>query len=280
MTSTFADRDRNASWVKDFHDRVILGRHGKDMPPAANPSFQWLAPAGGMWSSANDIVKLGQAIISAYHRNFSLLYDQTPKRNHIRDSFRPRILNTDGSGFGSPWEQDQVEGNQVSWIRYSSKAGFIPGYSTVLSLQPEMRSGFVLLYNEGVDASRVAKRVWSEIAKPLNETLFETQQREESSMNHLPPKNIVDRVVGHYAPFSVQKSTDGKRLVFGYDPMPNSTVLMEYRNGYTFQLKDEGQQSCIMKQLLAQEGSWVKFENILNGTASTAVVAGLPYKKG
>ena len=127
----------------------------------------WDNPAGGMYSTPNDMAKLVNFINRASSAH--LLYNNPWFQNtqspfaplqsglnelgfanyRIRDTFYPRYRNADFTGFGTPWEF--TNGYALNYIR--NKAGNLDGYSSDIALIPEISLGLTVMTNLPTDGN-------------------------------------------------------------------------------------------------------------------------------
>lgn len=140
---------------------------GKRMPFM---NIGWLAPAGQIYSTINDLAKLG------------MMFAQPDKQKlfkpaTLREMMTPKDITPDGvTVWGSPFE---MAFKQHFLVR--SKGGNIDSYSATFSVIPELALGANFLissvYYLQAEASKVAVLLSDILAPRLNETLFEIQQR-------------------------------------------------------------------------------------------------------
>jgi len=115
------------------HARLAIGHDDRLMPVAAS-NFGALAPAAGLHSSANDLLKLLSAVLG-YERT-ALAPALAAMLNLRRATSTPGLMNALG------WQISMPDGLQIVW-----KDGETPGYSSFLGFNPKARVGVVVLSN-------------------------------------------------------------------------------------------------------------------------------------
>lgn len=131
----------------------------------------WLAPAGQMYSTLEDLTKLGK------------MFTQPSKQNLFRPStlwemMSPGNIAPDGiTVWGAPWEMEQLEHYLVR-----GKGGVIDSYTGFFSVVPELELGMNLLISStsflkglgsGPPASRMTHEIYKMLLPVLNQTLFD-----------------------------------------------------------------------------------------------------------
>ncbi|CAH3028592.1 unnamed protein product [Porites evermanni] len=138
---------------------------GKRMPFMI---IDWVAPAGQMYSTLEDLTKLG------------MMFSQPNKQNlfrpsSLREMMYPMNIAPDGvTLWGAPWEMTFIEQNLVR-----KKGGAIDSYSVTTSVVPELQLGINILVSSPSFIPRGARKnlnVFYKILLPaLNQTLFDLQ---------------------------------------------------------------------------------------------------------
>lgn len=99
----------------------------------------YASPAGQMYASVADLARLMALVFSGQAapgiETFDALQPQT-----VREWLHPAFTNSDGTGFGHPWELSTVAGYTLY-----SKSGDINGYSAFFMAEPSMKLGFIVL---------------------------------------------------------------------------------------------------------------------------------------
>jgi len=104
--------------------------------------MDWSRPTGGMYSSANDLLKFASLFLTADTPNPAQKI-LTP--GSIREMLLPSFINDDqSSGFGFPFEWFFAPKSQMWMI---TKGGSFPGYTANIALVPKMNFGCVSLSN-------------------------------------------------------------------------------------------------------------------------------------
>ena len=131
----------------------------------------WVAPAGQMYSTLEDLTKLGK------------MFTQPSKQTLFRPStlwemMSPGNIAPDGiTVWGAPWEMEQLEHFLVR-----GKGGVIDSYTGFFSVVPELELGMNLLVSSmsflkgsgsGPPASRMTHEIYKMLLPVLNQTLFD-----------------------------------------------------------------------------------------------------------
>lgn len=138
---------------------------GKRMPFMI---IDWVAPAGQMYSTLEDLTKLG------------MMFSQPNKQNlfrpsSLREMMYPMNIAPDGvTLWGAPWEMTFIEQNLVR-----KKGGAIDSYSVTTSVVPELQLGMNILVSTSSfipGGATTNLNVFYKILLPaLNQTLFDLQ---------------------------------------------------------------------------------------------------------
>ncbi|KAJ5112335.1 hypothetical protein N7532_000380 [Penicillium argentinense] len=125
-------------------------------------------PAGGIYSSANDMATLGRAILN------NTLLDPLATRRWMKPATHTSSI---AYGVGTPWEIVSFPSPRL--IDLYTKAGDIGTYSTVLALSPDHGVGFVILVagTGGHAAAAMASDLASQIIIPAVEYIAKYEAR-------------------------------------------------------------------------------------------------------
>lgn len=147
--------------------------HSKDGSRMPFMIIYWVAPAGQMYSTLEDMTKLGK------------MFTQPSKQTLFRPStlwemMSPGNVAPDGiTVWGAPWEMEQLEHFLVR-----GKGGVIDSYATFFSVVPELELGINLLMSStsflngvgsGPPASRMTHEIYKMLLPVLNQTLFDLE---------------------------------------------------------------------------------------------------------
>jgi len=114
-------------------------------------NWGWSTPAGGMYSTVNDLGKLSSYLLGKPNKAYVL------KRNHLRKLFKPEYIYSDSFAQGCPFEVGyfdpyREQQKRVGYISYS-KDGAIFGYGSMMAMIPEIKLGFNILVAEPAGSS-------------------------------------------------------------------------------------------------------------------------------
>ena len=174
--------------------------------PVPDFNFGFDNPAGGMYSSVDDLQKL----ISMLFRDESPVGGaQLLDGSAIREWLSPVWLGAGAplTAYGAPWEMVLSANLPDSWIR--GKRGDVLGYSSQVALLPELKLGVVVLTANGV-STRADLGAWKilEILAPKVTAVLQA--------NAPPPPSWPSSLVGEYVGkdvFSVSPPFLGKILL-------------------------------------------------------------------
>lgn len=131
--------------------RLAVGYNAQGLPvPFAD--LGWWYPAGSMYSSMSDLNRLATGLMGAAGVNVSAPQAGAAaalalSAGRAREMLSPLYWNRDGlSLFGTPWEMRTSADYLVI-----SKGGDLPGYSTQLTLVPELALSVAVAWNGNVD---------------------------------------------------------------------------------------------------------------------------------
>ena len=152
----------------------LLG--GRKMPFM---NLGWAAPAGQMYSTIDDLAKLG------------MMFAQPDKQKlfkpaTLREMMTPKDITPDGfTVWGSPFEMVFKE-----HVLVRAKGGNIDTYSATFSVIPELALGANILISTTVylqaDASKGSTSLYNLLVPILNETLFEVQRHSHFPIEPAP----------------------------------------------------------------------------------------------
>lgn len=138
---------------------------GKRMPFMI---IDWVAPAGQMYSTLEDLTKLGMMFSQPNNQNLF-------RPSSLREMMYPMNIAPDGvTLWGAPWEMTFIEQNLVR-----KKGGAIDSYSVTTSVVPELQLGMNILVSTSSfikGGATTNLNVFYKILLPaLNQTLFGLQ---------------------------------------------------------------------------------------------------------
>lgn len=211
---------------------------GKRMPFS---KLGWAAPAGGMYSSLNDLAKLGMM--------FSRPSNQTLfKPSTVREMALPVDIAPDGfTLWGSPFEMVFSNGYLVR-----GKGGNIDSYDAYFSFVPELEIGINILMSGrsiSMSASEIGREAYTKLLSVLNRTLFNL---EEAAVFPIDSKAFTGWYIVNQTSFSTME-------IFRY----NATIIE--RNGvllfkglskvaYPFAIRYIGDLSTFQAEFLSPRG--------------------------
>ena len=187
----------------------------------------WLAPAGEMYSSLNDLTKFGK------------LFTQPSKQNLLRPSslremMLPADIATDGRTlWGAPWE---IEFFKHFPIR--GKGGTIDSYTGIFSVVPELQLGMTLLIGskdfatEDAFPSKMAHDIYNTLIPAVNKTLFELQT---SSTFRNPRPYVGNYILNRTDILTSKRSSVEARVV-----AKNNILVVYYGTKHSFEIRDIG----------------------------------------
>ena len=161
----------------------------------------WLAPAGQIYSTIDDLAKLG------------MMFAQPDKQKlfkpaTLREMMTPKDITPDGfTVWGSPFEMVFKE-----HVLVRAKLGNIDTYSATFSVIPEMALGANVLLSTSYylqeKASKASTLLYNSLVPALNETLFEMQRDSSFPIDPVPFTGIfhltvTDPIFGRKYAFNV-----------------------------------------------------------------------------
>ena len=218
----------------------------------------WVAPAGQMYSTLEDMTKLGKM--------FTQPFKQTLFRpSTLWEMMSPGNVAPDGiTVWGSPWEMEQLEHFLVR-----GKGGVIDSYTGFFSVVPELELGMNLLISStsflkglgsGPLASRMTHEIYKMLLPVLNQTLFDL---EDSSSFPVDPKpyvgnytlNITDPLTSEITVKSVQLTVRDDALAMYYFNTTDAAFHVFYiGDNFIFQARFASPfASCLIERLGSYE---------------------------
>lgn len=141
------------------------GHQGKRIPFS---KLGWAAPAGGMYSSLNDLTKLGMMFTRPSNQTLF-------KPSTVRQMALPVDIAPDGlTLWGSPFEMVFSNGYLVR-----GKGGNIDSYDAYFSFVPELELGINILMSGrsiSLSASEFGREAYTKLLPVLNRTLFNLEE--------------------------------------------------------------------------------------------------------
>ena len=201
---------------------------GKKMPFV---NIGWLAPAGQMYSTIDDLAKLG------------MMFAQPDKQKlfkpaTLREMMTPKDITPDGfTVWGSPFEMVFKK-----HVLVRGKGGNIDTYSAMFSVIPELALGANIListvYYLQADVSQGSTFLYNLLVPALNETLFEMQRNSHFPIDPTPyvgkfELTRTDPIFGTKATFNITIKSVENILRFEYPPPTMMWVEIRYILGET-----------------------------------------------
>ncbi|OJD26306.1 hypothetical protein ACJ73_02308 [Blastomyces percursus] len=210
-------------------DRLKLKRFGIETPPEAwgvipfdpltshwNASLGSGNPAGGFYSSATDLARVGQSILQ------SRLIPETDTRRWLKPNSHTSSLM---SSVGSPWEIYRSSNTRV--IDFYTKFGDLGSYGSVIALSPDHDVGFTVLAagaNPGSQRTLLADLIGSLLSSTLDkEARLQAIEDFSGTYSSSPPGNEDDKA-------TVLKISNKKD-----DTGPGLAIESFYLNGAPFE---------------------------------------------
>ena len=211
----------------------------------------WLAPAGQMYSTLNDLTKLGMF--------FSQPDKQTLFRpSSLREMMLPKSTAPDGiTLWGSPWEMEFLDGFVIR-----GKGGSVDTYSAFFTVVPELELGMTVListvyYLQGGPAAsqvtNISDTIYKKILPAINETLFTLQENADFPIDSSPYVGLYNVSETNLATLKTQNyvvdvKEHGGRLVAKSTKL---TFTVRYiGQPLLFQAKElPGKLSCLLERL-------------------------------
>jgi CubicO group peptidase (beta-lactamase class C family) len=148
----------------DLNDPAFLAKMAVGQLPRGSPvplfDLGWSAPAGGLGTTAADLERLLDAFVGAWHG------DAVPaplSSEALRRMAQGKWDNPSGrTGISTPWEVLIVEGYHVL-----TKGGSLEGWSSMITMIPDLRLTSVSLWNGGIDSDAYARAIHTNLLPPL-----------------------------------------------------------------------------------------------------------------
>ena len=218
ITKPLAMNDTRVALTDDMRRR-LAPPYDASLDPDANWDLPALAGAGGIRSTAADMLKLIQAALAA---------DDTPQRRALRRSFEKRMDLKNGQAMGLNWfiARDGV----TRW-----HTGMTGGYSSWLSIVPKSGIGVVVLSNTAT--ARTA-----ELGEQVTQAAFglEVKPRPGRKPVKVDPK-ILARYVGEYRLglfFWLTVTMENDRLMVRATNQPKVPVFAESPTKFFYKVVD------------------------------------------
>lgn len=221
--------------------------------PAPRTDFGWSAPCGGAVASSADLVKWAQFFFTDFSDPASPIMSTTS----LQEMLAVRYINPSGtSGFGSPWELHFQKGYTVR-----NKGGNIAGYSTLLSVVPEIKLGFTLNVNAALDELSLSRQVYDILLPAFDSALKKLQPQYQL------PSNTSDYLGTYKAQTgtTVQIEEMNGQLYLS-QVVHNNTIYiaaLEWITGEQLQLHFTNDyiamKSCLEPELIALDNSYLDF---------------------
>lgn len=106
----------------------------------------------------------------------------------LREMMFPTYVNTDGTGYGMPWEFEPLD---KYWVR--NKGANLQGYSTNIALLPELQLGLTLTTNLNTDSTQWAMQLLRWLVPKFEDVLEPLQSMPARPGNY-------QRYIGKYSP--------------------------------------------------------------------------------
>ena len=193
----------------------------------------WLAPTGQMYSTIDDLAKLG------------MMFAQPDKQKlfkpaTLREMMTPKDITPDGfTVWGSPFEMVFKE-----HVLVRAKAGNIDTYSATFSVVPELALGANILISTTyyLQASKEPTLLYNLLVPRLNETLFEMQRDSNFSIDPAPfvgnfQLTTTDPIFGRKATFIITINIFGNILRFVNPQFKESIEIRYIGEGLVFQAR-------------------------------------------
>lgn len=173
----------------DITDPSFVARMAIGQLPRGSPvplfDLGWSAPAGGLGTTAADLERLLDAFVNAWHGD---AVPETLSSEALRRMAQGKWDNPSGrSGISTPWEVLVVNGYHVL-----TKGGSLEGWSSMITMIPDLRLTSVSLWNGGVDSDSYARAIHSTLLPPLVALLS------SKSPGPVPPPTGTPDLTGKY----------------------------------------------------------------------------------
>lgn len=160
--------------TNDVEKNIAFPYLGKDQKKVSKTPFSrlgWLAPAGEMYSTVNDLAKLGMMFTRPWAQKIL-------KVSTIREMLLPADIAPDGrTVWGSPFEMLYIGGFVVR-----GKGGNIDTYEAFFTFEPRLQLGINVLISardfmkpQGLTAMAIAAKAHDLLLPAINNTLFAMQ---------------------------------------------------------------------------------------------------------
>lgn len=232
----------------------------------------WVEPAGGAYSSLNDLTLLATELLSATNTRSSRL-SISPAA--ARDFLSPVYYNRDGSTlFGRPWEIQVIPTSSTSNVLAYSKGGNLNGYSTFFSVVPDVSISVTAAFNGDIDEFAFGLNVYAALISPLVEAL--TQLQPPLPYN---PSLVPLDYVGTYALDGTEVVVRFEQgLLLWFNSAVGVQVILDHFQGDIFQAAfSDSSFPCLQGELEALRFQYISFNrNSTGGVYSTEMQGWIP----
>lgn len=265
--------DTGFDFSAEVQSRMAIPYTNEGPTPYFNSSIGFVAPAGQMYSTINDLMKLGRFLLGIE----GTLFDDGLRREMLL----PAFLYRDGSFVvGFPYETELLTDEKWPMV---AKAGNIMGYSAVIAVIPMLNLSFAGLWsgpNEGGDS---AAAMFEEVLPS-----FVAWLRSARPLPHLPANP--DAYVGVYQfpsaglVFNISKLSlpAGEALLIssfvgGINQFNFFLHFYDETSAYLDNFGTDFQASCFVEMAVSFINEWVTFTLGADGTAQSMQVPGNGY---
>lgn len=241
----------------------------------------WLAPAGGVYSTSEDM--------ALWVRHFLDEWKDDSPLGQLRRNMMIQLHENPGgySGFSTPWEIISSHGYLVR-----TKSGDLPGLESFISMVPELDFGLVLLWNgAGIGQLRVGLHIFDSVIPVLTKQYSEYQRKSFPQVS----RSFTDQYFGVYHStgedgseakvnfteiaglenVQVATITTGPEVGLGKLPLLPRNSTDDMYEFQIFMLRENA--PCFDTEVNAELGEWVQFHTLPNGTRTFTIPGlGLP----
>ena len=256
-------RSTGMNYTSEVFARMVTN-YLLDGSEAAFYDFGWINPAGGVYSTSEDM--------SLWIMHFLDEWKEDTSLGQLRRNTMMQLFENPGgySGFGSPWEIFPRSGYLTR-----TKTGELPGLTTFTAMVPELDLGLVLLWNGlGINTIALGKSLLDSII-PAVVDQYRVYQR-----THFPKlsSSFTNQYMGIYHGHGMSATVN----VTSVPRLNNAKVATIYREGYgLWYLKpntptnnsfvfrvfvEEETTSCYEQEIRANSGEWIFFRTLEDGT--------------
>ncbi|XP_065902491.1 putative beta-lactamase-like 1 [Dysidea avara] len=207
----------------------------------------WAAPAGQMYSTVNDMMKLAQ-FFNSFGQGYGIL-----SPDYVKQMLLPAFIDYDGvTVWGTPWEMAFLDSYLVR-----SKGGIITGYSGLMTFLPELQLSYIILISGQIPLTGVLSYPYDLLINAFVPVLSNMQP------NYPAPHNP-EAYIGVYH----DKAGQFNYTVFQYENQlalqitPTVAVFLSYYDDLLFQAKLPPVLPCVLYEISAANNQWVYFDKI------------------